>query len=224
MAASNWPWLFLVLAATKVLHELGHALACRHFGGECHEIGVMLLVFVPCLYCNVSDSWMLPNKWRRIAVAAAGMYVELVLASIATLLWWFSAPGLFNAICLNTMLVCSLGTLLFNGNPLLRYDGYYILSDLIDVPNLGAESTAAVRRLAGRWFLGLDLADERMLPGRSSWLLALYAVASTAYRIVVIVAILWGLRELARPYQLEPLVALLACVIVAGMVAPWSLA
>ena len=79
---------------TKVCHEFGHGLSCKHFGGECHEMGVMLLVLTPCLYCNVSDSWMLPSKWQRAAIGAAGMYVELVLASIATFVWWFTAPGL----------------------------------------------------------------------------------------------------------------------------------
>ena len=81
------------MAVVKVLHEFGHGLSCKHFGGECHEMGVMLLVFTPCLYCNVSDSWMLPNKWHRAAIGAAGMYVELFLASIATFVWWFSEPG-----------------------------------------------------------------------------------------------------------------------------------
>mgnify|MGYP000497118404 CR=1 FL=1 len=89
----NWLLLGLVLAVTKVLHEFGHGLSCKHYGGECHEMGFMLLVLTPCLYCNVSDSWMLPSKWRRAAIGAAGMYVEIVLASIATFVWWFSAPG-----------------------------------------------------------------------------------------------------------------------------------
>ena len=82
-AAKNWIWLGATLAITKVLHEFGHGLSCKHFGGECHEMGVMLLVMTPCLYCNVSDSWMLPNRWHRAAIGAAGMYVELVMASIA---------------------------------------------------------------------------------------------------------------------------------------------
>ncbi|MGH7128191.1 MAG: hemolysin D, partial [Planctomycetaceae bacterium] len=129
-------WILVALAVVKIGHELAHAAACKHFGGECHEMGLMLLVFTPCLYCNVSDAWMLPSKWHRAAVGAAGMYLEVVLAAACTFLWWFSTPGLFNTICLNTMFVCSVGTLLFNGNPLLRYDGYYIISELFEVPNL----------------------------------------------------------------------------------------
>ncbi len=93
---SNWIYLGAAMAITKVLHEFGHGLSCKHFGGECHEMGVMLLVLTPCLYCNVSDSWMLPNKWHRAAIGAAGMYVELCIASIATFIWWFSEPGLLN--------------------------------------------------------------------------------------------------------------------------------
>ena len=89
----NAIWLAVTLGLTKVIHEFGHGLTCKHFGGECHEMGVMILVLTPCLYCNVSDSWMLPNKWQRAAIGAAGMYVEVVIASLATFFWWFSAPG-----------------------------------------------------------------------------------------------------------------------------------
>ena len=86
-------WLSVTLGVTKVLHEFGHGLTCKHFGGECHEMGVMILVLTPCLYCNVSDSWLLPNKWHRAAIGAGGMYVELVLASIATWIWWYTRAG-----------------------------------------------------------------------------------------------------------------------------------
>ncbi len=220
VAASNLPWLILTMAVTKMLHELGHASACRRFGGDCHEIGVMLLVFVPCLYCNVSDSWMLNSKWQRIAVAAAGMYVELMLATIATFLWWWSAPGLFNSLCLNVMVVCSLGTLLFNGNPLLRYDGYYILSDLVEIPNLSAQATSAVRRSLARWCLGIVVPNDRIAPPGRERLLWIYAIASIVYRWAVVIAIFWGLREMARPYHLEPVVALLACLTVVAIVWP----
>ena len=98
-------------------------------------MGFMLLVFTPCLYCNVSDSWMLPNKWHRVMIGAGGMYVEMVLASTATFLWWFSEPGLVNQLSLSVMFICSVSTLMFNGNPLLRFDGYYILMDITEMDN-----------------------------------------------------------------------------------------
>ena len=220
VAAENLPWLFLTLAVTKILHELGHALACRRFGGECHEIGVMLLIFTPCLYCNVSDSWMLPNKWHRIAISAAGMYVELLVAAVCTFLWWFSQPGLFNSICLNVVIICSVATIVFNGNPLLRYDGYFILSDLVDVPNLKAQSVEAVKRVVGRWCLGLDIAADPTSSARRQALLILYAAASSIYRLVVVITVLWNLTELARPYGLEVLVVPLAALTVVGMAWP----
>jgi putative peptide zinc metalloprotease protein len=219
IGASNLPWLLLALAVTKILHELGHALACRRFGADCHQIGLMLLVFTPTLYCNVSDSWMLASKWQRIAVAAAGIYVELILASVCTFLWWFSQPGLFNSLCLDVMLVSSIGTVMFNGNPLLRYDGYFVLSDLVEVPNLSAQAHAAARQFAGRWFLGWNNPADRWAP-RHQGLLALYALASTAYRWLVVIVVLWGLNEAARTYRLQVLVAPVICVTLAAMTWP----
>ncbi len=213
----NAVYLVAVLAGVKVLHEMGHALTCKHFGGECHEMGLMLLVFTPCLYCNVSDSWLLPGKWQRIAVAAAGIGVELVLAAAATLLWWFSEPGLLNMLCLNVMFVCSISTLVFNGNPLLRYDGYFVLSDLLEVPNLHQQSRALLVRGLARFFLGLELHDERAVPDRRRGLLTAYAVASTLYRWVVVIAILWFCRRVLKSYRLEPLAVALAAVVVIGM-------
>ena len=122
-AAGNWFLLAIVLGVTKVIHEFGHGLACKRFGGRCHEMGLMFLVLTPCLYANVSDSWLLKSKWQRAFIAAAGMYVELVIASIAVFVWWFSMPGLVHHLALNIIVVCSINTLLFNANPLLRYDG-----------------------------------------------------------------------------------------------------
>jgi putative peptide zinc metalloprotease protein len=220
LAASNLPWLAVTLAAIKILHELGHALACRRFGGDCHEMGVMLLVFTPCLYCNVSDSWMLKSKWQRIAIAAAGMYVELILASVCTFLWWFSQPGLFNSLCLNTVLICSLGTVLLNGNPLLRYDGYFILSDLVEVPNLRTQASAALRRVLARYCLGLQLPTERLASTRGQGWLLLYAVAAGIYRLVVVVLVLWVLDAILRPLHLEVLVVLVAGVALGGLLWP----
>ncbi|MGC3967455.1 MAG: hypothetical protein QM775_08820 [Pirellulales bacterium] len=154
---TNMLLLMGLMAGIKVLHEFGHGLTCRHFGGECHELGLMFLVFAPCLYCNVSDAWRLPKR-NRILISAAGIYVELVLASLAVFGWWFSRPGICNQLCLGTMFVSGLSTVLVNGNPLLRYDGYFILSDLVETPNLAEKSTALVRG----WFVcyGLGIDDE----------------------------------------------------------------
>jgi putative peptide zinc metalloprotease protein len=211
--------LAAVMVVVKVLHELGHALACRHFGGHCHELGLMLLIFTPCLYCNVSDAWLMESKWRRIAVSAAGMYVELILASLATFGWWFSQPGLLNSLCLDVMFVCSVSTVMFNGNPLLRYDGYFILTDLVEVPNLREQSTAVVRHWLAAWFAGVRVAPERMLPQRGRGWLAAYWAASTAYRWFVTILILWVLHETLEPHGLAVLVALLAIAIVVGAAA-----
>jgi putative peptide zinc metalloprotease protein len=199
----NALWLSVALGVTKVIHEFGHGLTCKHFGGECHEMGVMLLVLTPCLYCNVSDSWMLPNKWHRAAIGAAGMYIELVIASICTFIWWYSEPGILNHLCLSTMFVCSVSTLMFNSNPLLRYDGYYILADLIEIPNLRQKATDILNRKMGEWCLGLEPPDDPFLPERNQILFAIYSIAAVIYRWVIVFSILWFLYEVWKPYRLE---------------------
>jgi putative peptide zinc metalloprotease protein len=210
--------LSFTLGVTKVLHEFGHGLMCKHFGGECHEMGVMILVLTPCLYCNVSDSWLLPNKWARAAIGAGGMYVELVLASVATWIWWYSEPGLLNHICLNTMFVCSVSTLIFNANPLLRYDGYYILSDITEIPNLRQKSTSVLSRKLGDWFLGLEQPDDPFLPERNQIFFAIYSVAASVYQWVVVYSILFFLYHVFKPYGLEKLGQLIALASLWGLI------
>jgi len=217
-SASNWLWLAVTLSLTKVLHEFGHGLACKRFGGECHEMGVMLLVGAPCLYCNVSDAWMIPSKWRRAAVGAAGMYVELILAALCTFLWWLSEPGLFHHLCLNVMLVSSVSTIVFNANPLMRFDGYYILADLLEIPNLRQKSTAVVQRALGAWLLGLRQRPDPFLPVRRRWLFAVYASASVIYGWLVSLSIFWFIYQLLEPYGLKIIGQVLAVMMVASLV------
>jgi putative peptide zinc metalloprotease protein len=216
--AQNWLPLAITLCVTKILHEFGHGLSCKHFGGECHEIGVMFLVLTPCLYCNVSDSWMLPNRWHRAAIGAAGMYVEIVLASICTFIWWFSEPGPLNYFCLNVMFISSVSTVLFNANPLLRYDGYYILSDILEIPNLRQKSSTILGRKFGKWFLGLEEPDDPFLPKRKQWLFASYTVAAALYRWVVVLSILYFLNKVFEPYGLKVLGQLIALGAIYGLV------
>jgi putative peptide zinc metalloprotease protein len=215
--AQNWLWLAVTLAVTKILHEFGHGLSCKHFGGECHEIGVMFLVLTPCLYCNVSDSWMLPNRWHRAAIGAAGMYVEIVLASVCTFIWWFTEPGPLNYTCLNVMFICSVSTILFNANPLLRYDGYYILSDILEIPNLRQKATTILSRKLGKWCLGLEEPEDPFLPKRKQWLFATYTVAAAAYRWVVVLSILYFLNKVFEPYRLKIIGQIIAIGAVYGL-------
>ncbi len=210
--------LSVTLGVTKVLHEFGHGMACKHFGGECHEMGVMVLVLTPCLYCNVSDSWLLPNKWACAAIGAGGMYVELILASIATWIWWYSEPGLLNHLCLNIMFVCSVSTLIFNANPLLRYDGYYILSDITEIPNLRQKATSVLSRKMGDWFLGLEQPDDPFLPERNQIFFALYSVAASIYQWVIVYSILFFLYHVFKPYGLEKIGQMLALASLWGLI------
>jgi putative peptide zinc metalloprotease protein len=214
-AAQNWVWLAATLAATKILHELGHGIACKRFGGDCHEMGILLLVFTPCLYCNVTDSWTFRDKWRRMAVAAAGVYVELILATAATFVWWFSEPGLVQHLSLSVMLVCSVGTLAFNANPLLRYDGYYVLADALEIPNLRQRASAALRQM----LMG------GQPPSRDAWLtpprrvlLATYAVTSAIYQGCLTLSVLWFLIRVFEPYGLKIVGQLVACLALYGLV------
>jgi putative peptide zinc metalloprotease protein len=216
-ASGNWAWLALTLCITKVLHEFGHGLACKRFGGECHEMGVMLLVLTPCLYCNVSDAWMIPSKWRRAAIGAAGMYFELILASVCTFLWWLSEPGLFHHLCLNVMFVSSVSTLLFNANPLMRFDGYYILADLLEIPNLRQKSAAVVQRKLGAWLLGLRQRPDPFLPVRRRWLFAAYSIASAVYGWLVSLSVFWFIYRVLEPYGLKALGQALAVAMVVSL-------
>ena len=217
-ASSNWLWLALVLGVTKVIHEMGHGLVCKKYGGQCHEMGAMLLVFTPCLYMNVSDSWMLKSKWQRAFIAAAGMYVELILAAIAVFVWWFSHPGMVNQVALNIIFVCSISTLVFNANPLLRYDGYYILSDLLEIPNLRSKSTKVLQNFFGSLCLGLEQVEDPFLPQRHQWMFALYSVAAAAYRWLITFSIFWLVYGIFEPYGFKILGQMIAMMAIWGLV------
>lgn len=217
LSGRNVIWMAIALVAAKVVHEFAHGLTCRHFGGECHELGIMLLVFIPCLYCNVSDAWTLPSKWHRIAISGAGIVVELMIASICTFLWWFSAPGVVNSLCLNTVMICSVGTVFLNGNPLLRYDGYYILADYLEIPNLQQQATSQIQRILGRIYLNVDLGDRRLESQRRPGLLVAYGIASQVYRWLVVVGILWVCLAFFRNHGIAMVGRLLVILVVAGL-------
>jgi len=173
----------------KALHELGHGLAAKVWGGEVHEVGVSLLVLFPLPYVDASRAWLFRSKHKRAMVAAAGIAVELFLAALALIVWLSVEPGIVRDLAFSLFLVGSLSTLLFNGNPLLRFDGYYVLEDLAEIPNLASRSNRYYQCLIQRWLLGIrDAVSPVQIASEARWF-ALYAPLAVAYRLLVLFGI-----------------------------------
>lgn len=189
LQADNLLLLVVVFPLIKALHELGHATATRASGGEVHDMGLMLLVMMPVPYVDASASTVLRSRWARALVGAAGMVVELFIAALAFYLWLAVEPGPVRAVCFNVMLVAGVSTLVFNGNPLLRYDAYYILADLVEVPSLARQATRYWGYLAERYLLRVRDASSPAATLSERWWFGLYGLASTVYRLFVTVAI-----------------------------------
>ncbi len=189
LTPKNLLLLWLVYPVLKLFHELGHAFAVRIWGGEVHEMGIVLLAFTPIPYVEASASAAFPDKRRRMAVAAAGMMVELFIAALALLLWLNIEPGRISAIAYNVMLIGGVSTLLFNGNPLLRFDGYYLLADWIEIPNLAGRSTRYLGYLLQRYLFGIEEAVSPVTAtGEPAWFIG-YGIASFFYRLFVLAAL-----------------------------------
>lgn len=221
--------VLILTALIKVLHELAHLCVCRTLGGECHDAGLLLLVGLPCLYCDVTDAWRFPRRRDRIAVSLAGVWIELVLASAAFWVWWRAVPGPASLAALQVMVVCSISTLAFNLNPLLKYDGYYALSDLINVPNLGERSMAALtalpRQLLGTAPVDATRSSRSILNSNAvdNWSttlsLALFGLASLAYRTMLTAVILLTVYRISREWQVEVLGLAVVALIGSGLLA-----
>lgn len=214
---NNLVWFWMTVGVIKVLHEFGHGLACKHFGGECRAMGLLFMVFTPSLYCDVSDAWMIAGKWRRIAIAAAGVYIELVIAALATFVWWFTSPGVIHSIAFAAMLFGSVQTILINANPLMRFDGYYAFSDFLEVPNLREKSQALFRHHVAKWFLGHNEPTPVTQSEKSLWLL-MYALAATVYGWLVTATMIWFLTRFLEPYKLAPFGWMLAAIAIVNIV------
>ena len=160
LAPGNLVLLYLGMVVIKTLHEFGHALFCRKFGGEVHVMGVMLMIFTPMPYVDATSSWSFRQRSKRVLVGAAGMIVELFVAALATFLWARTGPGTLHTLAYNMMFVASVSTLIFNINPLLRFDGYYILSDLLEIPNLNQRAIGQLRHLAESKLFGVKPSES----------------------------------------------------------------
>ncbi len=217
----GWPnliFLWMTLAGSKIIHEFGHGLSCKMFGSECHEMGVMLLVGSPCLYCDVSDSWMLKNKWSRILIGAAGMLIEIVLSAVAIFLWWMTSPGLFHYLCLNLFFVTTVTTVIFNANPLMKLDGYYMLSDFLEIPNLRQKADKLTREWLSHLCLGIEPRHDPFMPQTNRHWFILYAFASKLYSWFILFGILMFLYTVLKPYGLQSIGQSLAVFSLSGIV------
>jgi putative peptide zinc metalloprotease protein len=189
LSAENIILMVLCYPAIKALHELGHAYAVKRWGGDVHEIGIMMLVFMPVPYVDASDSAAFPGKWQRALVGAAGILVEVFLASLALIVWLNADDGFVRAFAFNVMLIGGVSTLFFNGNPLLRFDGYYVLSDILEIPNLGSRANKYLGYWIKKKAFGIRSATSpATAPGEPFWFVT-YAIAAFCYRLVIMATI-----------------------------------
>lgn len=184
-AAENLILMALVFPFAKAIHEIGHGFAIKARGGQVHEMGVMLLVLMPIPYVDASASLAFRDKKDRMLVGAAGMLTELTLAMLALLVWVNVEPGLVRALAYNVMIIAGISTLVFNANPLLRFDGYYILADFLEISNLGQRANAHIAYVVKRHILGVKTAEPGLdAPGERPWFV-FYAIASFIYRLFI---------------------------------------
>lgn len=190
LSPGNLPWLYVSIIVVKLLHEFGHAYACKRFGGEVHTMGIMLLILTPIPYMDATSSWGFRSRWKRILVGAAGMLVEAFIAAIATIIWYKTGPGVLHNVCFNVIFIASVSTLLFNINPLLRFDGYYILSDFLEIPNLHQRSAGQLKHLCKRYLFGMKRSESPARSGRERFWITVFGILSNVYRLVVFTGIL----------------------------------
>ncbi len=202
LAPTNLFLLYVTFIVTKLVHEAGHGFAAKVLGtrqgtgGHVIQTGVMFLVFVPFPYVDTSSAWLLRSKRERIVVAAAGMMFELVLAAAAAVVWSRSADGtVLKGLMYNVIFVSGVSTILFNANPLMRYDGYFILADLLEMPNLGNRSNEFLKFLVKKHLWKTPRLDERETnPAERRWLAA-YGITSFAYRVFIFFGIIWFVAQ-----------------------------
>ena len=198
----NLVWLWVTLVGVKIVHEFAHGLMCKHYGGEVHDMGAMFIILTPFLFCDATDSWMFRNKWHKIAVSLAGILVELVLASLAVMVWVLTPAGLVNQLAFNVMVVCSVSTVVFNANPLMKFDGYYVLADLLEIPNLRDRARQQVTGFFTSLFTGRAAAGMSEPSRFRRVAFAFYSVASYFYIWFIMVRIFGSLGRRLEPYGL----------------------
>jgi putative peptide zinc metalloprotease protein len=191
IAPSNWGWMIVTFICIKLWHESGHGLICKRFGGQVPEFGAMMLVLLPAPYVDASSTWAFSSRWQRMAVGAGGMIFELAAASAAAFIWIATkgTPGLVHQLAYNVMFMASISTVLFNANPLMKFDGYYILSDLLEIPNLMQRATNMLKFLAQKHLYRSRQAQSPTSSPSEAIILIIYGLAALAYRLFLFFSI-----------------------------------
>ena len=183
LSPSNIGWVYVCTVFVKLLHEFGHASVVKRYGGEVHTLGVMFMLLVPLPYVDATASWSFRKKSRRMLVGAAGMLTEFFIASIALILWANLGGGILKNLAYNVIIMASVSTVLFNINPLMRFDGYYMLTDLLDMPNLQQRSVQHLKYLLERYIFFKRDAE----PVAETWservVYFFYGICSSVYRV-----------------------------------------
>jgi putative peptide zinc metalloprotease protein len=204
-----------IFVCTKLVHECAHAIVCRRVGARCGDVGVLVLCGMPCPYCDVTDVWRVPNAASRCAVMFAGIYVELVIAAFSVFGWVLSHDPAWQLFFVYVMLVCGVSTLLFNANPLMRYDGYYILSDLVGTTNLRTLSREAWLRLVVR-VVGGPGDGRTFAQSLRTYAFAFYHVLASMYRVLIAVAITSLVIQWSSYINLRPVAVVLVVLAMAS--------
>lgn len=217
LAPGNWWWLAVCWCMLKVCHEVAHGVVCRRYGGHVSEAGFLFIVLTPLAFVDLTSAWRFRSKWHRIHTAVAGVYAEVLIAALAALIWCGTSVGVLHQLAFNTVVMAGITTVVFNANPLMRFDGYYVLTDLVDVPNLYGRSTAWWHSVLARVLLGKgrDVPLERPLIQR------VYAVSAWLWRLLVTVSMI-----LAASVLVDGLGVVLAVAASVALLAPplWRLA
>ncbi len=195
LSSSNLFLLWFTYPLVKAVHELAHGLAVKRWGGNVREIGLMFILFIPVPYVDASASYYFPSKWKRAMVSAAGIVAELFLGALATYVWLTVESGLIHAIAFNVILIAGVSTVLVNGNPLMRYDGYFILSDLLEIPNLAQRSTQYWTYLSDRYLFTATDAKPPIASEDERWWLITYGLISPIYRTLIMIGMIWFVAQ-----------------------------
>jgi len=190
LSPGNLLLLWFTYPLLKVVHELGHGLFTKAWGGHVNEFGLVFIMGTPMPYVDASAATAFPSKTQRMMVSAAGMAVEIFFAALSLLLWLQLEPGLLRDILYNIMIIGGVSTLFFNGNPLMRFDGYHLFTDLLDVPNLGSRANQQLSYLVRRYAYGMKGLFATASSALEGWLLVIYSVASFMYRLSVLFVII----------------------------------